>query len=205
MESLKKKPILGITGGIGSGKSTVATEFVKLGCGLVDADKIAHHLLEEGEVKEQIVSLFGADILDQQKRIDRKKLADIVFNDQKRLFLLNKILHPLVLSRCKELIGQYQKQNDIKAIVLDIPLLLEVEWDKKCDKIIFVERNKQLRSDSIKKNGFFDEKQIKDREKFQISLDKKAAIADNIINNNCDFSQLTRQIVKIFSCITGNN
>jgi len=195
-----KKPIIGIIGGIGSGKSTVAAEFAKLGCKVIDADKIAHELLDEPAVKAKVVGLFGRTILDSEGKIDREKLAEVVFADAQKLSLLNEIIHPLVLQRAEELIKQYDRQNQVKAIVLDMPLLVEVGWDKRCDKLIFVVCEQKLRLDRAKKLGF-DKNQVKIRENFQISLDNKANLADNTIENNSDFSVLARQVTDIFSYI----
>jgi len=196
-----QKPIIGILGGVASGKSTVAAEFAKLGCKVIDADKIAHELLERKDVKDNVVSVFGKAILDTAGKIDRRKLANIVFADVGKLSSLNRILHPLVLARAEQLIEQYNRENRVKAIVLDIPLLLEVGWDKRCDKLIFVDCKRQLRIDRAEKTGIFNKNQLKIRENFQISLDRKASIADNMINNNTDLSGLSRQIADIFSHI----
>ena len=198
-----KKPIIGILGGIGSGKSTVAAEFSKLGCKVIDADKIAHELLNEPAVKEKVVGLFGRIILDPAGKIDREKLAEVVFADADKLSLINEIIHPLVLQRAQELIKQYDCQNHVKAIVLDMSLLVEVGWDKRCDKLIFVDCEQKLRLDRAKKLGF-DKNQVKIRENFQISLDNKANLADNTIENNSDFSVLAKQVVNIFSYIMYN-
>jgi len=197
----KSKPVIGILGGIGSGKSAVAAEFAKLGCEVIDADKIAHELLDQPEVRQRIVGLFGEGILDSAEKIDRKKLADIVFADAQRLASLNNIIHPLVLKRAEELIDLYKHRAEVKAIVLDMPLLVEVGWAKRCDKLIFVDCQRQIRIDRVKKMGVFDENQIKIRENFQISLDKKARLADNVVDNNSDFSALVRQVANIFSHI----
>jgi len=191
-------------GGIGSGKSTVAAEFAKLGCKIIDADKIAHELLENSPVKEKILASFGRAVLDSAGKIDHSKLADIAFSDADKLSALNKIIHPLVLKRADELIKQYNCQNQVKAIVLDMPLLMEVGWAKRCDKLIFVDCRRQLRAERAKKLGIFNENQQKIRENFQISLDNKANIADNIIDNNSGFSELAEQIADIFSCIMDN-
>jgi len=203
VDNPKKKPIIGIIGGVGSGKSTVAAEFVKLGCKVVDADKIAHDLLEKKAAREKIVGLFGQVILDSAGKIDHRKLADVVFADADKLSSLNKIIHPLVLGRAEELIKQYNSQNEVKAIVLDMPLLVEVGWAKRCDKLIFVDCKRQLRVDRAKKMGVCDENQVKIRENFQISLDNKAKLTDNIIDNNSDFSALAKQVTDIFSYIMG--
>jgi dephospho-CoA kinase len=194
----KRKPIIGILGGVGSGKSTVAAEFAKLGCKVIDADKIAHQLLNHPPVKERIITSFGQVILDSEGKIDRKKLADIVFADPDKLSLLTRIIHPLVLTRVEQLIEQYNRQNQVKAIVLDMPLLVEVGWAKRCDKLVFVDCNRRLRVDRAKKIGIFNENQLKLRENFQISLDNKASLADNTIDNNSGFPELARQVEDIF-------
>jgi dephospho-CoA kinase len=195
------KPIIGILGGICSGKSTVAAEFAKLGCKVIDADKIAHELLDRKDIRERVVGLFGRAILNSEKKVDNKKLADIVFSDTDKLSSLNGIIHPFVLERVEKLIKQYEGEDQVKAIVLDMPLLAEVGWDKRCDKLIFVDCKRELRINRAKKKGFFDENQLKIREKFQISLDNKVAITDNTIDNNSGFSALAKQIADIFSCI----
>jgi len=195
--SSTKKPVIGILGGIGSGKSTVAAEFAKLGCGLIDADEIAHKLLEKKYVKEKIIALFGP-VLDSAGKIDRKKLAEIVFVDADKLASLTKILHPFVLARTEQLINQYNQENQVKAIVLDMPLLIEVGWEKRCDRLIFVDCERPLRVQRMREMGLFDENKIKIRENFQISLDNKAAIAENTINNNSGLSALVRQVADIF-------
>ena len=189
-------------GGIGSGKSSVAVEFVKLGCKVIDADKIAHELLGGKTIKEKIVVSFGRDVVDSKGNIDRKRLGEIVFSDVDKLSLLNGIIHPLVMKRAEVLIEQYNRQNQVKAIVLDMPLLVEIGWAGRCDKLIFVDCEQKIRADRAKKKDF-GKNQIKIREKFQISLDNKASLADNTVENNSDFSALVRQVADIFSDIMG--
>ncbi len=204
MSSAGKKPIIGILGGIGSGKSSAAGEFAKLGCGVIDADKIAHELLEEKNVEQEVVSVFGDSILNADGKIDRGKLAAVVFCDGQKLSKLNSILHPGVLARSEELIERYNGDANVRAIVLDMPLMTEVGWDKRCERIVFVACSEQLRVERAKQLGVFGENELKNREKFQISLDTKIAIADNTIDNNSDFSELVRQVTEIFSSIMDN-
>ena len=204
MNNPEKKPIIGILGGIGSGKSTVAAQFGKLGCKVINADEITHELLEKESVKEKITASFGRSVLDSEGKIDHKKLAETVFTDSSKLPTLNGIIHPLVLERAERLIEQYNLDRNASAIVLDIPLLVEVGWAKRCNKLVFVDCERQLRINRAKKTGVFDENQLKSRENFQISLDNKAGIADNIVNNNSDFSALVKQVADIFSCVVNN-
>ena len=203
MGNIGEKSIIGILGGIGSGKSTVAAEFVKLGCKVIDADKIAHELLEKKAVREKIVCLFGLAILNSAGKINHRKLAEVVFADADKLSSLNKTIHPLVLERAEVLIKQYNRQNQVKAIVLDMPLLAEVGWAGRCNKLIFVDCKRQLRLDRAKKAGF-DENQFKIRENFQISLDNKAGLADNIVDNNSGLLALAKQVADIFSDTVDN-
>jgi dephospho-CoA kinase len=197
-----KKPVIGILGGMYSGKSTVTAELAKLGCAVIDADSISHQLLEEEEdVLKKIVHVFGKEILDNKGKIDRSALANRVFGDPAKLETLTGILHPLVMARVEQLITQYNSQPDVRAIALDIPLLVEVGWEKRCDHIIFVDCAPPTRLERAKKTGVFDADQLKIRENLQISLDKKKRIADNIVDNNSDLSGLSKQIACIFSTI----
>jgi dephospho-CoA kinase len=195
-----KKPVIGILGGICSGKSTVAEEFALLGCKVINADIIAHELLAKKIVKDKIIRLFGRTVLYSNGKIDRGRLAEIVFADGDKLSMLNGVIHPYVLRRTEGLIKQYNCQKTLKAIILDMPLLVEVGWAKRCDRLIFVKCSPKIRYERAKKIGL-NKKQLKIRENFQISLDNKERIADNIIENNSDFSTLVSQIADIFSSI----
>jgi dephospho-CoA kinase len=106
-----------------------------------------------------------------------------------------------VITRVEELIKQYEPQPAVRAIVLDIPLLVEVGWEKRCDHLIFVDCAPPIRLERAKNKGVFDADHLKIRENLQISLDKKKRIADNIVDNNSDLSGLSKQIACIFSTI----
>ncbi len=201
----KKKPLIGIVGGIASGKSRVAAEFERLGCALIDADAIAHALLEEPSVRDAIVRRFGPVILGASGEIDRRTLAQRVFTEAQDLAALNGIIHPRVLQRIEELIAQYEHSDKAQAIVLDMPLLIEVGWADRCNRIVFVDSRFELRAQRARQKGLLTEGEIKIRENFQISLDSKRKLADNTIDNNSDFLTLVRQIQDIFSDITKNS
>ncbi len=188
-------------GGMYSGKSTAAGELAKLGCSVIDADEISHQLLEEKDVLKKVVRIFGKEILDETGKISRSALANKVFGDPAKLAALTFLLHPLVMVRVEDLIKQYERQPAVKAIVLDIPLLMEVGWEKRCDHLIFVDCAPPVRLERAKKKGVFEADHLKIRENLQISLDKKKRIADNIVDNNSDLSGLTKQIASVFSTI----
>ena len=204
METAKNKPIIGILGGIGSGKSTVAAEFGKCGCVVIDADAITHRLLDEPKIKEQIVKFFGEGILSVDGTVDHSKLAREAFADGEKIDKLNCILHPGVLAEVEQKIEEIQGSAEAKAIVLDMPLLVEVGWDKRCDTLVFVECDREKRGERAEKSGLLGAGELEKRENFQISLDSKAAIADNTVDNNSDLSALARQVAEIFPKIVRN-
>ncbi len=193
-----RKKIIGIVGGIGSGKSTVAAMFGKLGCAVIDADKIAHKVIEKNLIKKRLQKLFGNDIITRNGRIDRRKLAEVAFVSRQKAAQLNRIIHPPVLARIEQLINDYIKRPQVKAVVLDIPLLAEIGWTKRCDKVIFVSCSRKNRLFRGKNKDLFNEKKLKNFEKFQFSIYRKRKIADNTINNNGSITNLRKQVVAIF-------
>ena len=195
-----KKNIIGIMGGIASGKSTVAAELAKLGCAVIDADVIAKQFLLDEEIKKQLRQKFGDDVFNDHGQIDRKKLAKKVFTCRQTVEMANSIIHPPVLHKVEKLIADYQLEQGIKAIVLDIPLLVESGWEKRCDKLIFIDCCERIRLKRAEKRGVFDVNELKKRENFQISLDNKRKIANYIIENN-DLSELIKQIGNIFPAL----
>lgn len=194
--------MIGIIGAIASGKSSVAAEFAKLGCAVIDADAIAHALLGIGPVRDEIVDRFGPSILNEAGQIDRRKLGRIVFADGKRLAALNEIIHPRVLQQTEKLLSRYDREDRVKAVVLDMPLLVEIGWADRCDRVLFVDCDIERRLERAGRTRRLTEEELKNRENFQISLDTKKTLVDNIIDNNSDFSTLVRQIKIIFSDIT---
>lgn len=195
------KPVIGILGGISSGKSTVAAEFAKLGCAVVDADAIAAELLQRGDVKERLVQSFGKAICTEEGLIDRARLADIIFKGRQYVTRINEIIHPLVFDRTKELIAEYTDRGEVNAIVLDVPLLAEAGWTDLCDVLVFVDADAETRIRRVRERGRWNEGQLKKREKFQISLDRKAQMAHYIVRNNSDLSALAGQVARIFSTL----
>ena len=191
-------------GGVCSGKSTVAAQFVRLGCGLIDADEIAHEVIEQEYIADEIVKAFGPGVCDSNGRIDRIRLGERVFESKTAVEKLNSIVHPPVLARCEELLSELNEDRAVKAIVLDMPLLVEVGWKKRCDKLIFVACREDVKAQRTAKKGVSWKKLQKKRENFQISLDMKSKIADYIVENNSDLSTMSNQVIKIFTIIINN-
>jgi dephospho-CoA kinase len=195
----RNKPVIGIIGGVGAGKSTVARIFQDLGCALIDADALAHSFLNLPEVRTAICARWGADLRDAQGQIDRATLGTRVFDKADELRVLNALIHPHVFAEAERLLNRYQADDRYRAIVLDMPLLLEVGWDQRCDRIVFVQCATKQRKRHFQQKLGRKTADLEKREKVQISLDKKVARADNTVVNNSDLATLVRQVTKIFT------
>ena len=149
----------------------------------------------------KLADIFGEEIFDENHNINRVKISEFVFSSRENVEKTNAVLHPPILHRTKLLIDKYSQCEEIKAIVLDMPLLVEVGWQDKCDKLIFVESSEENRTRRVAENYPENAKNLKKRENFQISLDKKAEIAHYTVINNSDLTELAEQVVRIFSII----
>ena len=194
----KTIPVIAIVGGIGSGKSTVAAEFARLGCTVLDADRMAHELLAHPIVQQELVSCFGPEIRDDRGRIDRRKLAGQAFAGEVSVQKINGILHPRVMEQCLRLIEQCRRDPACRGVVLDAPLLLEAGWEGRYDCLIFVDCPPQVRTVRAARKGLGPE-DIKKREFFQISLDKKRAMSHYIVQNSSDVFAVAEQVGRIFT------
>ena len=189
---------IGLTGGIASGKSTVAAMFRDLHIPVIDADEIAHRVTAiDGEAYQSIVETFGSDILDSNGAIDRRKLGAIVFHDEQKRKQLNAIVHPLVRKHMLQQKEQYARKGE-KAVVLDIPLLFESKLEHLVDRIlvVYVDEQTQLRR-LCERNGFSVE-EARARMKAQMPLGEKRKKADAVIDNNGTIEETKRQL---YACL----
>ena len=198
---MNSKPVIGILGAIGSGKSAAAKAFAGLGCAVIDADKMALELLQEQDILGAITDAFGSDMLTAEGCIDRTKLAEKVFSDGAALEKLTGILHPPVLSQAQTQMDRYFADPGVTAVVLDVPLLMETGWHTRCDVLVFVDSPLEIRQQRVAQKGRFSPEQIKKRENFQISLDKKKQIAHYIVQNDSDLSDLAEQVARVYSAV----
>jgi len=189
--------VIGLLGGIGSGKSTVARVFAEQGCVVVDADRIGHELLDVEPWRGRLVEAFGAEIVGGDGRIDRGVLADRAFASAEEVGRLNGILHPAIVRRCLEAVERHRAEGRARAVVLDAPLLVEAGLRGVCDVLVFVACEARKRSERAgdRLEG------MKKREKFQISLDSKREIADYTIDNNSGVSAIGEQVARILSAL----
>ena len=199
----RKVTVIGLAGGIGSGKTLVANQLAQMGSVVIDVDRLAKELRDLPQTLEDIRTALGDQFFTEHGQIDDKSLAEHVFgsdtdnNPDSPLARLNAIVHPLVVSRCRELIEQHRRQNDCPAIVLDAPLLFEARLDSCCDAVIFVQADASIRSRRVCSDRGWTKKQWQLREKAQILLDKKRDMSDYIVQNNSSKTDLRCHIQRL--------
>lgn len=191
----KKRIIIGITGSLGSGKTSVARIFGSLGAQLIDADKIAHRIiLSKTKTYKSIIKIFGEGILKKNREINRKKLAQIVFNNKNLLKVLNKLLHQRIIKIIEDRI----KNSESKVIVLDAPLLIETGLEKIVDKLVVVKISQKNQLQRLQNKTSLGEKDILKRIRCQIPLGKKILLANFVIDNNNSIGKTKKQVHKIW-------
>ena len=189
--------VVGLTGGIGAGKSTVAELFARLGALVIDADQLARMAIERGSDGFADVMLrFGEDVI-VNGDIDRKKLAEIVFSDQQARKDLEAIVHPRVQALFAEAVADLD-HDDI--LIYEIPLLVETGAAEKFDYVITVESEIELRKERLLKKGLYIS-QIEKRMASQASEEARTAVADSVIRNDGDEDSLLRQVENLWESV----
>ncbi len=175
---------IGLTGGIGSGKSTVAQFFKDKGAYLIDFDILAHKVEKpEGPAWNRIVEEYGPDILNEDSTINREKLGDIVFQDKERLEMLNSIVHPAIFEEWVRRMEEIKKGKEDAIIISDIPLLIEVGLQKHVDLTVLVYIPPKAQIERIMTRNGFTREEAEYRLHSQMSIDEKLPLADIVINN----------------------
>lgn len=195
------KPVIGLVGGVGSGKSLVARQLASLGCAVIDADELARSALDEPAVAEQLVDWWGPKVRSGDGRIDRQVVSDIVFNDPGELAKLEKLVHPLVRVASQRLRAEYEAEAAVVAIVEDCPLLLEAGLDEGCDAVIFVAAERDSRVRRVAQARGWTQADLARREKNQLPLDTKAAKADYVVDNNATEADTKSHVRRVLSQI----
>lgn len=190
--------VVGVTGNIGSGKSTVCQILAKLGAGVIDADALGHEVYRpHSQAWEEIVATFGGEVLSANEEIDRQKLGEIVFSDPAAREKLNQITHPKIYDLARERIEMCQRQG-IKVVVLEAALLIEASWTKVVDKVWLVVTSEGAVVDRVTRQRNMDESQILGRLKSQMPIEEKIKYADEIIYNDGDVSQLEAKVSQLW-------
>lgn len=192
--------IIGLTGGIGSGKSTVSSILASLGAKIIDADSISRHLVKKGKKAYfEIIDSFGNEVVNKYGEIDRKKLGNIVFNDEKKLNLLNQITHKYISQEIIRLKEVFFKQNKNNILVIDVAIPLKHGFLDISDEIWVVFADEEKRIERVMKRSGLTYDEVKARILKQMNYEDYFELADRIIYNNDDKEKLTMEIKRLYS------
>ena len=182
--------LIGLTGGIAAGKSTVAKRWAEHGALEIDADQVARDVVEPGTVGlGRVVEAFGSDVLTADGELDRKQLAMQIFSDAGKRALLNSILHPLIKQRTKQLLSELPAES---IVVYNVPLLVEAAVDHPFDLVVTVEAPEEEQLRRLVETRGLTESEARSRISAQAKPIERAARADRILNSNQDLNLLLR-------------
>lgn len=197
----KQKPVIGVVGGIGAGKSAVAKEFERQGGLLISADALNDQILQESEVIEKLVAWWGPSVKNQDGSVSRKRISEIVFIDPSQRSRLESLTHPLIASRRAAIIKAGIDEPAVVAIVLDSPLLFECNLDTQCDRIVFVEARREIRLERLRRSRGWSEADLDRREQAQMPLPDKRSRCDFVIRNEGSPDEIPPQVRDVLDAV----
>lgn len=190
--------VIGLTGGIGSGKSVVTQILRELGAEVIDADKVGHQAyMPNTEAWQAVVQAFGRDVLQPNGEIDRRKLGGIVFSDPEQLALLNSIMHP----RMHRMIGdelQGLRSRNVEVAVVEAAVLIEADWSSLVDEVWVTEVFEDVAVERVQQRSNLPEEDIRRRVRSQLSNEERAKHATVVIRNNGDMSELGKRVQELW-------
>jgi dephospho-CoA kinase len=190
--------VIGLTGGIGSGKSTVSGFLAELGAVIIDADRVGHEVLStSSQVRRELLATFGWQIIAPSGEVDRKKLAEIVFQDPQSLSQLNQIMHPRMYDMVKAQLEGYRKQG-VGVVVLEAPLLIEANWTSLVDEVWVTVASESTVLQRVKEKFGLSEQECLARMHCQLPSDERVKHADVIINTDCDLGELKAKVKELW-------
>ena len=191
--------IIGLTGVIGSGKSTVARLLAELGAVVIDADKLGHEAFHSGtEAWGEVIVAFGRQILSPSGEIDRTKLGEIVFNNPEALARLNEIMHPRIYKVVNALIDEYRRQN-VAVVVLEVPLLIEAEWTSLVDEVWVTIAPELKVLERIRNQRGLNHKETMARIHSQLPVKEMLKHANVVINNESGLEELKNRVTELWA------
>jgi dephospho-CoA kinase len=202
------KPIIGLAGGIGSGKSFVAEIFGEMNCLVINSDRQAKAAYNDPAVRDSLRKWWGETVFNSDRSVNRTAIAEKVFENPAERERLERLLHPWVNNARQSLMEAHADDPQVIAFVWDTPLLFETGLNKECDAVVFVEASPQLRASRVAVSRGWSEGEWVRREKLQQPLDKKRNISDYCIVNtaeaNSGKTEVRKQVREILSLILAN-
>jgi dephospho-CoA kinase len=193
------KPIIGLTGGIGSGKTFIAKIFGEEGCLVINSDDLVRQAYKDTVVKFEIKKWWGKLMFDPTGEIDRAAIARKVFQYPSERQKVENLLHPIVDRNREKMMRMASENPEVKAFVWDTPLLFETHLNERCDTVVFVDAPLEVRLQRVSESRRWDPAELERRENLQIPLDKKKEIADYVVVNTADAEFARGQVREVLS------
>lgn len=203
-QTKQTKPLIGLAGGVGAGKSEVARILESLGAAVIDSDRLAHEELDAPGVATTLREWWGPSVCTADGGVNRKAIGAIIFDNPGERARLESLLYPRIRKRREALLEAYESDPNIKAVVLDTPKLFEVGLDDICHTVIFVDADWAVRARRVADVRDWTEEELKRREIIQDPLDTKKARADHVISNQADTEDLRREVERVFATVIGS-
>ena len=195
--------LVGLTGGVATGKSTVAKMFKQCGSVVIDADQLARDVVKPGKAAwRAIVTLFGTTVLNQDRSLDRQALGRIVFRNPKKRRQLERIIHPRVAREQQRLVRRIAKRKPHTVVIYEVPLLFEAGVDKRVDKIIVVTADRETQIARMKKRNHLSRTEAIRRIRSQMPLAKKIQQADHVLNGTLPRPSLRKQVGQLLMSLS---
>lgn len=194
--------VLGLTGNIGCGKSSVSTIFMENNIKVVDADIVARQIFDDKNLLNEVFSTFGESIKNQDGSLNRRALGNIVFNDDEKLILLNNLTHPKIKQKILSKVEEYKNQGE-KIVVIDAALLIEDDYIPYIQKLILITCRKEIQINRIIARDNCTKEEAISRINSQMSQEEKVKFVDYIIDNSNSFEELQKKVLEIISVLQG--
>lgn len=192
--------VVGLTGGVATGKTTIAKMFKQCGAAVIDADQLAHDVVKPGKPAwRAIVKLFGKTVINQDRSLDRQALGSIIFHNPNKRRQLERIIHPRVAREQQRLVRRIAKGKPHAVIIYEVPLLFEAGVDKRVDATIVVTADRDTQIARLKKRNGFSRAEAIRRIRSQMSLAKKIQRADHVLNGTFPRPSLRKQVGQLFT------
>jgi dephospho-CoA kinase len=192
------KPIIGLVGGIGAGKSLAAALFAERGARVIDADSLGHEALRQPAIRVQVQNRWGSEVMASDGQVNRRRLGAIVFADPKERDALQAIVFPWIDRRIREEIARAEADPAVRLIVLDAAIMQETGWDAACCRVVFLDAPREQRLARLVKNRGWTAQELTAREQAQMDTEQKRARSDDVITNDGSPADLACQIDRWF-------
>jgi dephospho-CoA kinase len=192
-----RKPVIGLVGGIGAGKSAAAAAMARRGGRVVDGDRLGHEALELSDVKRQLVERWGERVLKPNGAANRRAIAGIVFDEPAELKALEAMVFPHIGRRARDEIAEAQADPAVRFVVLDAAVMLEAGWADACDRLVYVDASRDVRLARLAARSGWKPAEVAAREAAQLAPEAKRARADVVLMNDGTPGELQEQVDRL--------